>query len=199
MTRRTLALRAMLWAERAFLVGALACGAWASATIWRAADYQRDARTAFAAPANREGARAMVPLAESARVPVDALIGVLDVPRLGLSVAVREGDRPSDLRVAVGHLPDTPLPWHDGNTALAGHRDTFFEPLRYLRVGDVMQLATPYGTFEYRVRRMIVVDPNEVWVLDAARGVDLTLITCYPFTYVGHAPQRFVVQAERES
>lgn len=186
MATRTNTHRKLILVERAlFLVGFL-CLAWVYAN-WRQADvYQQQARKALSGPA-----------AVSERIARDSLIGMLDVPRIGLSVAMREGDEGLALRTAVGHLPDTPLPWHAGNAAFAGHRDTFFRPLQYLRVGDEMQLTTPRGTFRYSVRRMFIVEPHEIHVLDDSEGVSLTLITCYPFTYVGHAPKRFVVQAER--
>jgi sortase A len=127
----------------------------------------------------------------------DRLLGQLDVPRLGLSVAVLEGDDERTLRLGAGHLPDTPPPWRDGNTALAGHRDTFFRPLQHLRIGDGIDMVTRHGSFHYRVRSLTVVDPDAVWVLAPSARVQLTLITCYPFRYLGSAPQRFVVQAER--
>jgi sortase A len=125
------------------------------------------------------------------------MIGLLEIPRLGVSAAVLEGDDGRTLSVAVGHLPDTALPWEEGNTALAGHRDTFFRPIEQIRVDDEIRLATRHGEFEYRVRRLAVVDPENVWVLDPSEHVGLTLITCYPFRYVGPAPKRYVVQAER--
>src|SRR6185312_15261242 len=94
-------------------------------------------------------------------------IGRLEIPRIGLSVIVAEGDDENTLKVAVGHLSDTPLPWQEGNTALAGHRDTFFRPLRRIRTGDQIDLATRHGTFRYRVTRVTIVNPGELWVLDA--------------------------------
>lgn len=126
-----------------------------------------------------------------------AYVGRLEIPRIGLSAIVAEGDNEKTLKVAVGHLPDTPLPWHEGNTALAGHRDSFFRPLRRIEVGDHIRFATRHGTFRYRVTRHTVVDPDELWVLDASPTAALTLITCYPFNFVGPAPRRFVVHAER--
>ena len=124
-------------------------------------------------------------------------IGRLEIPRIGLSAVVAEGDDEKTLKVAVGHLPDTPLPWQEGNTALAGHRDTFFRPLRRIQPGDEIRLATRRGTFRYRVIRQMVVEPDELWVLDSSPSAGLTLITCYPFDYVGPAPRRFIVHAER--
>jgi sortase A len=138
--------------------------------------------------------------------PTDALaisreaagpIGRLEIPRIGLSAIVMEGDDENTLNVAIGHLPDTPLPWQDGNVALAGHRDTFFRPLRRIQTSDDIRLVTPRGTFRYRTTRQIVVEPDELWVLNPTPAADLTLITCYPFDFVGPAPRRFVVHAER--
>jgi sortase A len=109
---------------------------------------------------------------------------------------VAEGDDDSTLRIAIGHLPDTPLPWEDGNSALAAHRDTFFRPLRDIRIGDELRLTTAHEELRYRVRETLVVGPEDVRVLDSTDSPSLTLITCYPFNYVGHAPQRFIVRAE---
>jgi sortase A len=128
---------------------------------------------------------------------IHAPIGRLEIPRIGLSAVVMEGDDDETLKVAVGHLPDTPLPWQEGNVALAGHRDTFFRSLRYVRTGNEIRLVTPRGTFRYRATRQVVVDPHDLSVLDHSPRVALTLITCYPFDFVGPAPRRFVVHAER--
>lgn len=125
------------------------------------------------------------------------LIGRVDIPRLKVSAAVAEGDDKRILAKAVGHLPDTPLPWHRrGNVALAAHRDGFFRPLERIRVNDELRVVTPRGDYHYRVKRTRIVDPDDVWVLAPTRTPTLTLITCYPFSYVGRAPRRFVVQAE---
>jgi len=124
-------------------------------------------------------------------------IGTLEIVRVGLSGVVVEGDDDSVLDSAIGHLPDTPLPWHTGNSALAAHRDALFRPLRGVRFGDVLRLTTPFGRYEYRVRETLIVKPEDLWVLDATAGSMLTLISCYPFTYIGHAPERFIVRADR--
>jgi len=118
----------------------------------------------------------------------------LDIPRVGLSAVIAEGDGEATLRVAVGHLPDTALPWHDGNTALA---DTFFRPLQHILVGDEVRVSTRYGDFRYQVRETRVVSPDELWVLGPTDRPTLTLITCFPFTSIGKAPRRFIVKAER--
>ena len=123
-------------------------------------------------------------------------IGRLEIPRLGVSGAVVHGDNDDLLKGAIGHLPDTPLPWLGGNSALAAHRDTLFRRLRDVRSNDVVRLTTPYGNFDYRVRETLIVDPEDLWVLDPTPTTTLTLITCYPFNYVGSAPRRFIVRAE---
>lgn len=125
-------------------------------------------------------------------------IGWLAIPRIGVSAAVVHGDTDALLKTAIVHLPDTPLPWSGGNTALAGHRDSFLRALRDVRRDDMVHLkTTPHGDFQYRVRELFIVDPDDVWVLDATPVATLTLITCYPFDYVGNAPRRFIVRAER--
>jgi sortase A len=124
-------------------------------------------------------------------------IGTLKIIRVGLSGVVVEGDEDSVLRRAIGHLPDTPLPWQPGNSALAAHRDTIFRPLKDVRLGDVLRLETPYGDFDYRVRETMIVKPEDLWVLDPTAVSMLTLISCYPFKYIGNAPERFIVRAER--
>jgi len=125
------------------------------------------------------------------------LIGRLEIARVKMSAMVVEGDDEKTLDVAVGHLPDTPFPWQSGNSALAGHRDTFFRPLKDVRVGDEIVLTSLHGELHYRVERTLIVDPQDLSVLKQSTTPMLTLVTCFPFFYVGHAPRRFVVQATR--
>lgn len=127
------------------------------------------------------------------------LIGRLEIPRIALSAMVVEGDDEKTLDRAVGHLPDTALPWEAGNSALAGHRDSFFRPLKDVRVGDEVRLTSPHGTFVYRVTEAFVTVPTDVGVLDSRGKAEITLVTCYPFNYVGAAPKRYIVRAEREA
>jgi sortase A len=126
-------------------------------------------------------------------------IGLLEIPRLGLSSVVIEGDDVAALLLGVGHLPDTPLPWHDGNSVLAAHRDTFFRPLAGIRRNDVIRFSTADAELEYVVTETMIVEPTDVEVLDPTTTATLTLITCYPFDYIGPAPDRFIVRAERRS
>lgn len=125
------------------------------------------------------------------------LIGRMEIERLGVSVMVLEGTKASTLRRAVGHIRGTALPGQPGNSGIAGHRDTFFRPLRKIRENDIITLTTLFGQYRYRVLSARVVDPAEVSVLEATGNEILTLVTCYPFYFVGSAPDRFVVRAER--
>ena len=132
------------------------------------------------------------------RVPVErGVVGLLEIPRLGVSTAVVEGDDSKALRGAAGHLADTPHPWESGNSAIAAHRDGLFRPLRHIRVGDQVRVQTPHGEMVYRVRDTHIVRPTDLSVLEPTAKPTLTLITCYPFYYLGAAPKRFVVHAER--
>jgi sortase A len=126
-----------------------------------------------------------------------AVIAELGVPRLGLSTMVVEGVGDGDLKLAVGHIPGTALPGKQGNIGIAGHRDTFFRPLRFIRKDDMIALTTLRGTSHYRVVSTKIVGPDEVRVLYPTGRDVLTLVTCYPFDFVGPAPRRFIVRAER--
>jgi len=123
------------------------------------------------------------------------ILGELQVPRLGLDAIVVQGDSTADLRRAVGHLSNSAMPGEWGNVALAGHRDTFFRPLRDVRLGDEIRFQTRERSFVYVVKSIEVVAPTDTRVLESSTGHDLTLLTCFPFHYVGPAPNRFVVRA----
>lgn len=135
------------------------------------------------------------PLAPMQPLAPRALIGRLEIPRLKLAVMVREGADEGTLRRAVGHIPGTALPGNIGNVGLAGHRDTFFRALRSIRKDDTIELETTAGTYRYVVNSTRIVTPRDVSVLKASGGETLTLVTCYPFYYVGSAPKRFIVHA----
>jgi sortase A len=118
------------------------------------------------------------------------LFGRLEIPGVELSVMVMEGDSDRTLRLGAGHIPGTAL-------AIAGHRDTFFRPLKDIKLHDTIRLTTPDGVTEYRVVSTKIVGPKDISVLDNDSDDILTLVTCYPFYYVGPAPQRFIVQATK--
>jgi sortase A len=131
-------------------------------------------------------------------VPVEGdVLGEIQVPRLGINVVVVQGDSHTSLQHAVGHLAKSALPGEWGNVALAGHRDTFFRPLREIQVGDEIRFNTSEQTFEYVVESIEIVAPTDMHVVQATTGHDLTFITCFPFYYVGPAPKRFIVHARQ--
>jgi sortase A len=124
-------------------------------------------------------------------------VGRIEIPRLGLSVVVEEGVDSGTLRLAAGHLPGSAFPGERGNVVIAGHRDSFFRPLKDIRPSDVIDVVTPSGVFRYRVRSTRVVRPDRIDVLEATDLPTLTLVTCFPFNFIGSAPKRFVVEARQ--
>ena len=116
------------------------------------------------------------------------LFGRLEIPSLDMSVMVMEGTEDDVLRLGAGHVPGTIL-------AIAGHRDTFFRPLKDIKQSDRIRLTTPEGTTEYEVVSTKIVPPTDTSSLDDKSPDKMTLITCYPFYYIGPAPKRFIVEA----
>lgn len=125
-------------------------------------------------------------------------VGRIAIGRIGLDAPVLEGTTQEILKKGVGHFTKTPQPGGAGNVALAAHRDTFFFPLRYIRVGDEITLTNAEGAHRYRVEKTWVVKPKNIEVLDPTEAPSLTLVTCYPFNLRGvNAPERFIVRARR--
>jgi sortase A len=124
-----------------------------------------------------------------------SLIGKLEIPSIQLSVMLREGVDAASLRKAAGHLPSSALPGDSGNFVLLGHRDTFFRPLRGIAQGDTIRVRSLRQVFTYTVDSIRIESPELSWAVQDTSAPVLTLITCFPFDYVGPAPRRFVVQA----
>ena len=189
-------MRLSAWVNRFLIAIGCVCLAAVGIGLVDAASFQRTAAQTL----DRElGAPAPTEVSDNTDAPVSpvihGLIGRLEIPRLNISVMVMEGDDDATLARAVGHLPDTVLPWELGNTAIAGHRDTFFRPLRNVREGDEIRMTTARGTFDYRVTSTRIVEPDDLSVLAPTAMRSLTLVTCYPFNYIGAAPQRFIIHA----
>jgi len=125
------------------------------------------------------------------------LLGKLEIPRLRLSVMMMEGVAENTLRLGGGHIPGTAFPGAPGNSGFAAHRDTFFRQLRNVRKDDLIQFTTRSHTLYYRVASTAVVDPTDTRVLRPTSSETITLVTCFPFYYIGPAPKRFVVHAVR--
>lgn len=147
--------------------------------------------------AGEQPAMTVAPSAKSRKLKPDELIGRIEIPRVNVSAVVKEGVDTHTLDRAVGHVPNTALPGEAGNVGVAAHRDTFFRGLRNIRKGDTVRVVTLAGTYLYEVDGMKIVWPRNVEVLDPTRDQRLTLVTCYPFNYVGSAPKRYIVQAKQ--
>jgi sortase A len=124
-------------------------------------------------------------------------LGYIEIPRMHVSAPVAECGTPKVLRAAAGHIHGTALPGMQGNVVLAAHRDTYFRPVKDVRINDDIVLRTSRGTFHYRVASSEIVSPRDIRVLRRTADPELTLITCYPFTYFGPAPKRFIVHAKQ--
>ena len=199
--------RLLWWTQRILFVSAVLalsyCGVvlvdtWiiqkrASAEFERQLDVERAAREAASRSAKPDA-----PAAPPAIAP-DGLIGRIEIERIELSAVIFEGTDKATLQHAVGHIPSTALPGHPGNTGLSAHRDSFFRPLRNIQRSDIITITTLRGAYQYRVVSTRVVAPTEVSVLDPSNTEVLTLVTCHPFYFVGSAPNRFIVRAERIS
>lgn len=126
------------------------------------------------------------------------VLGRIEIPRLGLKAMILEGVSQRTLALAVGHIPGTALPGEAGNAGIAGHRDTFFRGLQGIHEDDAIVVTTRDGMYRYRVSSRAVVGPRDTRVLADSTEPSLTLVTCYPFRYLGPAPERFIVHAVRE-
>jgi LPXTG-site transpeptidase (sortase) family protein len=195
MTRHAL----VVWLERLLMLVGAVCLGWYGYATASAAAFQQEERARFERdlmlpPIDEPPALAGVSDSDTDGDPV---LGLIEIPRLGLEATVMSGDDESVLSASAGHLPDTPRPWEAGNSAIAAHRDGLFRPLRHIRRGDVIRLRTRRGDLDYRVDETKIVEPSDLSVLAPRRTDSVTLITCYPFNFVGSAPQRFIVHAAR--
>lgn len=124
------------------------------------------------------------------------VLGRISAPTVRMTAPVLEGSDDATLSRGAGHIEDTPFPGQQGNIGIAGHRDTVFRPLKGIHVGDPLELTTSDRVYRYRIKKTFIVGPDDVYVLDPTAEPTVTLVTCYPFEYIGHAPKRFIVQAE---
>jgi sortase A len=200
--RRSRGGRLLRWAERLLVMAGAAMLMWCAVLVSDTIIAQRMARHALEAASI--AAKSVLPPATGAAkdvaprdpaVHTGSAIAALSIPRVHLSAVVLHGSDAQTLRRGPGHLENTAFPGQSGNVVIAGHRDSFFWPLRNIKLGDDIFLDTPDGQFQYRVMSVRVVNPHDVSVLTPTNEATLTLITCYPFWVVGNAPDRFVVRA----
>lgn len=182
--------RALLMAVGLGLLGY--CGYVIADAWW----FQKGAQEAFAEELAVVETSAAV-AAGAVPVLAENVWGRVSVARLGMSVMVLEGTSAKTLRRAAGHISGTAAPGEGGNVGISGHRDTFFYPLRNIRATDEVTVTTRAGAFRYRVVAVSVVKPEDSDVLVGGDTEVLTLVTCYPFAFIGPAPERYVVRAER--
>lgn len=206
-----------VWAERALLlIGILCLGiyAWSRLDTWLF-DRAQNARLeqALAHPETkrpaaetdsfesfRKGAERELPAKTRSAAAIDegGLIGRIAIERIGVSAILLQGVGKRELRRGAGHIPATPLPEQSaGNVGIAAHRDSFFRGLKDIQEGDTIELTTLDRSFRYQVEWTKIVKPGDVSVLEPTDEPALTLVTCYPFYYVGSAPRRFIVRAHR--
>ena len=118
----------------------------------------------------------------------------LEIPRLKIALVVREGSDDATLKKGPGHIEETAFPGELGNVGIAGHRDSHFRPLRNIRKNDEVILSTNNRTIRYFIDSIQIISPTEMEILDPTPGPTLTLVTCYPFEFIGHAPMRYIIR-----
>ena len=193
-TRRQQRLR---WAGRVlFLVSAVLLGY--VALVFVQAEISRSKADQYLARQASQNSPRVV--SEPARPLAEGeVLGRIKIPRLGLSAIILEGTESRTLRLGVGHIRGTAIPGRPGNSAIAGHRDIYFRSLQGIHADDEIQLETEGGSTRYLVDWARVVAPEDISVLESSRESALTLVTCYPFYFIGAAPKRFVVRAHKSS
>jgi len=178
------------WLERGLLATGLFFGGWSGLMLLEARFVSQQPIPQFVTVPHRAAA------ATSPLIARGTWIARLRAPAVELSATVLEGSDDRTLNRAAGHIEYTALPGESGNVGIAGHRDTTFRRVQRLKIGDTLLLTTPAKTFEYRIIRVRIVDPHEVSVLADTPNPTLTLVTCYPFSFLGRAPKRYIVSAE---
>jgi sortase A len=184
------------WIERALFVTGGVLALWCAVVAGRASYYSRLGVPPATRIAQLPGES---PDAAARAVPAPApgaWIARLEAASIALSATVLEGSDDGTLSRAAGHIEDTAFPGRRGNIGIAGHRDTVFRRLGRLHVGDALTLTTSDHVFHYRVSGTQIVAPEDVYVLDPTNRPVITLVTCYPFGFIGHAPRRFIVRAD---
>ena len=194
--------RVLLAVEVMLLAVGVVLALWCARVIIEARYYDALPIPPASNTASRGDKRAAIPnetpAPPPARTPIAAgsWLARFDAPSVHLSATVLEGSDDATLARGAGHIEDTAFPGDAGNFGIAGHRDTTFRPVRHLRVGDPLTITTADDVYHYRITKTMIVNPSDVYVLDNADHPTLTLVTCYPFEFIGHAPRRFIVSAD---
>jgi sortase A len=193
----------LIWVEGILWIAAAVIGSWTLFVVAQNFYYGRlpipDGRLVQASrrlPGESGGDTVATSGSLARRAEPGAWVARLEGPTVELKATVLEGSDDRTLRRAAGHIEYTPLPGEGGNIGIAGHRDTTFYPVRKLKTGDRLTLTTASHVFEYEVHDTWIVEPEDIQVLDPTTRPALTLVTCYPFNFVGNAPKRFIVRGE---
>jgi len=189
------------WIERALITSGAGLALWCAVTLVEARFHQTATippppLTVTQTTLPGDGGRAAVPSTPAPAPAPGTMLGRLDAPSVKLSTVVLEGSDDGTLSRGSGHIEDTPFPGQSGNVGIAGHRDTTFRALRNIHVGDPLEFKTADRLYRYRISKTMIVGPDDVYVLDPTEQPALTLVTCYPFEFIGHAPRRFIVRAD---
>jgi sortase A len=189
------------WIERALITSGAGLALWCAVTLVEARFHQTATippppLTVTQTTLPGDGGRPAVPSTPAPAPAAGTMLGRLDAPSVKLSTVVLEGSDDGTLSRGSGHIEDTPFPGQSGNVGIAGHRDTTFRALRNIRVGDPLEFKTADRLYRYRISKTMIVGPDDVYVLDPTEQPALTLVTCYPFEFIGHAPRRFIVRAD---
>lgn len=172
--------------------------AWLQGLVLEAQALREFSASVTSGVARTEGVSSLVPAAPATETAESGgLLGVLRIPGIDLEVPLLEGTEEAVLNRGVGRIRATARPGAGGNLGIAGHRDRHFRGLKSVEVGDRLEVETPESTAHYEVRWTRVVGPEQVDVLDPTSEPSVTLVTCYPFHYVGSAPKRYIVRATR--
>jgi sortase A len=194
---RDMTRRLLLWIERGLFLTGAGLALWCGIVLIEAEYFSR-----LPVPPPQASAAVRLPGETSdfrprrGPIPAGTWIARLEAPTVQLSATVLEGSDDRTLARAAGHIEETSLPGAPGNVGIAGHRDTTFRRVRNLHVGDPLVVTTADHVLHYRIRALNVVEPENVSVLDPLDHPTVTLVTCYPFEFFGHAPQRFIVSAD---
>jgi sortase A len=187
----------LLWLERGLLIAGTVLAVWCAVVLLEA-QYTKTLpipplTVTQSLPGDANDAAASRPRTAPA---AGTVLARLEAPTVHMTATVLEGSDDGTLRRGAGHIEDTPFPGEPGNIGIAGHRDTTFRPLRGIHVGDPLELTTGDRVYHYRIKKTLIVGPDDVYVLDPTSEPTVTLVTCYPFEFIGHAPRRFIVQAQ---
>lgn len=188
--------RFIRWTRRILMITGVLAISYVALTLLGARLYQEDAALGLEKQIHAEEQH-NIGLA-SQPIKEGDVLGRMEIPRIGVSVMVLQGTTSQTLRLGAGHIDGTALPGESGNIGIAGHRDTYFRPLKDIRANDEIQIQTATGITRYEVDWIQITAPSDGGIVFPSSESALTLVTCYPFHFIGAAPERFVVHAHRE-